>query len=69
MTTFRYKERINVVYTNGVKDKVGSALLTTLLKSKMIDQFVRFDGWAELGIDPIRGMGGPTYEGSDSRLN
>ena len=69
MAFFRRSTQINAVYKNGVKDRISPALLGTLIDSKQIDQFERDDGWARVGLDPIRGSGAPTYDGSERRLN
>ena len=69
MGFFRRSTKINVVYRNGVKDRISPALLGTLIDSKQIDQFERNDGWTRVGIDPIRGVGGMTYEGRERRMN
>jgi hypothetical protein len=69
MRSFKRGHKIKVVYANGVADLVSPDLLDSLLVSKRVDQFERSDGWAELGIDPIRGMGGPIYDGQNRRLN
>ncbi len=69
MGFFRRSNKINVVYRNGVKDRISPALLGTLIDSKQIDQFERADGWTRVGIDPIRGVGGMTYEGGERRMN
>ncbi|MBE9485582.1 MAG: hypothetical protein IMY82_00250 [Chloroflexi bacterium] len=68
MAFFRRSTKINVVYKNGVKDRISPALLDTLIDSRQVDQFERSDGWAKVGLDPIRGMGGIDYEGSERRL-
>jgi hypothetical protein len=69
MGFFRRSTKVNVVYKNGVKDRISPALLSTLIDSRQIDQFERVDGWIRVGIDPVRGMGGVSYDGSDRRLN
>lgn len=69
MAFIRRTTKINVVYRNGVKDRISPALLGTLIDSKQIDQFERSDGWAKVGLDPIRGSGGPGYDGTERRLN
>jgi hypothetical protein len=68
MGTYRYRNKINVVYTNGVTEQINSSLLDTLIASKRVNRFERADGWVEVGIDVIRGMGGPGYVGGDRRL-
>ena len=69
MAFFRRSTKINVIYRNGVKDRISPALLGTLIDSKQIDQFERGEGWTRIGLDPIRGMGGVGFEGSERRLN
>jgi len=69
MRVYRHSTRINVVYSDGNEDKVGPALLDVMLGKKRIDRFERLEGWVEIGIDPIRGMGGPPYDGGERRLN
>jgi hypothetical protein len=67
MGFFRQNTKINVIYKNGVKDRISPALLGTLLDSKQIDQFERGDGWARVGVDPLRKMAMGAYDGSDRR--
>lgn len=71
MGTYRYRHlhRINVVYTNGVTDRISPSLLDTLIVGHRVDRFERSDGWVEIGIDVIRGMGGPGYTGENRRTN
>ena len=69
MGFFQRSTKVNVVYKNGVKDRISPALLSTLIDSKQIDQFERSEGWARVGIDPIRGMGGSPYDGSERRVS
>lgn len=69
MGTFRYSNKIQVVYDNGMSDQISPSLLDSLIKSRRVEQFQRSDGWAEIGIDPIRGMGGERYAGDDRRLS
>ncbi|WP_303720852.1 GSU3473 family protein [Malonomonas rubra] len=69
MAFFRRSTKINVVYKNGVKDRISPALLGTLIDTKQIDQFERSEGWAKVGVDPLRGAGGTPYEGAERRLN
>lgn len=69
MAFFRRSTKISVVYRNGVKDRISPALLGTLIDSRQIDQFERSDGWAKVGIDPMRGTGGASYEGAERRVN
>jgi len=69
MKLFRYSNQVNVVYSNGVSDRITPALLDSLIKTRRVDQFERSDGWVDIGVDPIRGMGGDGYEGIDRRLS
>ena len=67
MGFFRQATKINVIYKNGVRDRISPALLSTLIDSRQIDQFERSDGWAKVGRDPVRGSGTPVFEGNDRR--
>lgn len=67
MGFFKQSRKINVVYKNGVKDSISPVLLNTLINSRQIERFERSDGWATLGVDPIRGEGGATYQGDERR--
>ncbi len=69
MKLFRYSNQVNVVYSNGMSDRITPALLDALIKSRRVNQFERSDGWVDIGIDPIRGMGGGEYDGVDRRLS
>lgn len=69
MVFFRRSSKIKVVYTNGVQDRISPALLNSLIDSRLIDQFERVDGWVRVGIDPVRGMGGVSYDGSERRCS
>ena len=69
MGFFRQNAKVNVVYKNGVKDRISPALLGTLINSKQVDQFERSGGWAKVGIDPVRGVGGSGFVGEDRRGN
>lgn len=68
MGFFRQSTKINVVYKNGVKDRISPALLGTLLDSKQIDQFERADGWAHVGVDPVRKSVMDDFSGSERRV-
>lgn len=59
--------KIKVVYRNGSRDKIAPSLLPALIDAKEVVQFQRADGWVTVGIDPIRGMGGPPYLGDNRR--
>lgn len=61
--------KIKVVYKNGLRDKIAPSLLPALIDAKEVAQFQRADGWITVGVDTIRGMGGPPYLGDNRRLN
>jgi hypothetical protein len=68
MGFFSPSVKINVIYRNGVKDRISTALLSTLIDSKQIDHFERSSGWVKLELDPVRGMGGAVYYGTERRI-
>jgi len=45
---------ILVMYHNGTLDFVPAAMLSYLLVSKKLKQFQRSDGWAVVGVHPVR---------------
>jgi hypothetical protein len=67
MGFFRQNTKVNVVYKNGVKDRISPALLNTLIESKQIDQFERSDGWARIGVDSVREGTTEDFTGSERR--
>ena len=69
MGYFRDSHKINVVFDDGQTDQVRPEQLSDLIAGYRIDQFERSDGWAEIGIDVIRGMGGPVYTGRERRMS
>jgi PAS domain S-box-containing protein len=56
---------IKVLYQNNEYDVVNPLLLDKLIASGKIKKFLRSEGWATIGIDPIRGTGG--YYGGPER--
>lgn len=66
---YRLNTRINVVRSNGLMDRISTELLDRLIAANGIDQFERSDGWVQVGIDPIRGMGEISYFDYDRRKN
>lgn len=58
---------IRVMYHNLKYDMVKSSSLDELIASGKIKKFLRSDGWATIGISPIRGIGG-NYEGAERRV-
>lgn len=69
MGFFRQSTKVNVVYKNGVKDRISPALLSTLIDSRQIEQFERSDGWARVGVDATRGAGQVNYSGAERRTS
>ena len=57
---------IRVVYKNGKHDYVNQPVLDRLIAENKIEKFLRREGWAVIGIDRIRGMGG-SYFGPERR--
>lgn len=68
MGFFRQSTKINVIYKNGVKDRISPALLNTLIDSQQIEKFERADGWATVGVDPVRRAALNGYAGSERRI-
>lgn len=58
---------IRVMYNNGSFDIVKPAMLNMLLSDNRISSFKRAVGWAVVGRDPVRGIGGMGYVGPDRR--
>lgn len=69
MGFFRQRAKINVIYKNGVKDRISPALLDTLINSKQVDQFERSSGWVKIGIDAVRSMGAVDFVGKERRVS
>ena len=57
---------IDVVYNDNKHDMVDPFLLDELITSGKIKKFLRSEGWATIGSDPIRGTGG-LYKGPERR--
>src|SRR5208337_566228 len=53
---------VKVIYEN----EIEPSLLDELIALNKVRKFLRSDGWATVGIDPIRGYGG-SYKGSERR--
>lgn len=68
MGVYRRNTKITVVYKNGAADRIDPALLKAMIDAWQVDRFERSDGWAEVGIDAIRGLGGRPYDGDNRRL-
>ncbi len=46
---------------------VPDYLLGRLIAKQRIQAFRRSDGWAVIGLDPVRGEGNPLYAGPERR--
>jgi hypothetical protein len=57
---------IRVMYFNDKYDMVMPFILDKLIASKKIKKFLRSEGWATIGLDPVRGIGG-SYRGPERR--
>ena len=59
---------IRVMYNDGKYDLIKQSMLDMLLASCKLTGFMRSNGWAIVGRDPIRGVGGISFQGQDRRL-
>ncbi len=59
---------IRVRYPDGETRMVRPPLLDHLIRTRKIVEFQRQDGWARLGIDPVR-TGRSSYQGPERRQN
>ena len=59
--------RIPVEYFDGNFDFVDPKRLDSLIKSRVITQFKRADGWVRVLKGPLRGQGGNKYNGPERR--
>ncbi|MGD0884677.1 MAG: GSU3473 family protein [Thermodesulfovibrionales bacterium] len=57
---------IRVMYSTGKYDMVKDSLLDELIASGGVQRFLRSDGWATKGREPVRGRGG-AYTGPERR--
>lgn len=58
---------IRVLYKDNKYDYVQDSRLEELIRSGVVKQFHRADGWVTVGEDPVRGMGGIAYSGPERR--
>ncbi len=58
---------IKVMYQNDTYDMVKPFMLDELIAHARIKKFLRASGWVEIGLDPIRGIGGGAYLGKERR--
>ena len=59
---------IRVAYQDDTYDMVKPFLLDTLMAENKIKKFRRSEGWATVGIDRMRGIGG-YHDGYEKRKN
>lgn len=57
---------MKVVFQDNKEGIVDSKILDQMISWNRIRMFMRSDGWAMVGISPLRGSGG-LYEGADRR--
>lgn len=60
---------IRVMYSDGRFDLVKQPMLDQLLEKNRVASFRRSSGWAVVGRDPVRGVGGMSYQGPDRRID
>ncbi len=58
---------VAVVYQDGMMEMVTPNVLQALIEKDDIVKFQRADGWVYPGIDPVRRMDSPTYQGLERR--
>jgi len=54
------------MYQDNQTGEIDRAKLDELISVNQIKMFMRSDGWAIIGLDPLRGSGG-MYSGTDRR--
>jgi hypothetical protein len=59
----REKDDMLVIFANGEEKVVPAYKLDNLIQEKRIVAFLRSDGWAEVGRDPIRKGPPQTWSG------
>ena len=60
---------VSVVYRDNKMGLVDTVSLDELICSKKIKKFLRSEGWATIGVDPIRKMKEYCYKGPERRLH
>jgi hypothetical protein len=58
---------IQVLYEDNRYDYVKGFQLDRLLEVKKVQKFKRSSGWVTVGVDPIRWMKSPSYDGEERR--
>jgi hypothetical protein len=58
---------IHVIYKGGKMGSVDQCKIDRLINSRQIIRFRRADGWAVIGVDPIRRINDSSYKGTERR--
>lgn len=58
---------VPIVYEDGMMDQVDPRSLQVLIEAEMIVKFQRGEGWAYIGLDPIRRSDRDEYAGPERR--
>lgn len=58
---------VRVMYHDGMTEMVRPPVLQHLIETGKIHKFRRLDGWAILGVDPIRVEKHHRFQGSERR--
>ena len=58
---------VRVMYHDGMTEMVRPPVLQHLIETGKIHKFRRSDGWAILGVDPIRAPMQPGFRGEERR--
>lgn len=58
---------VPIVYEDGMMDQVDPLSLQVLIEEEMIVKFQRGEGWAYIGLDPIRRSDRDDYPGPERR--
>ncbi|MFO7811620.1 MAG: hypothetical protein R6V21_01525 [Pelovirga sp.] len=58
---------VPVVYEDGMMDQVDPLSLQVLIEEEMIIKFQRGEGWAYVGVDPVRSKPRVDYPGPERR--
>jgi len=58
---------IRVRYPDGATRMVRPQVLNQLIRTRMICEFRRANGWVRLGVDPVRRFGAGEYRGAERR--
>ena len=59
---------IRVRYPDGATRMVRPQLLNQLIRTRMIAEFRRSNGWVRLGVDPVRQVVSQEYGGAERRI-